>query len=52
MIHQRYPEKSWTVGEENNEWYFFDDRGFPYGPFDTEEEAQNALDDYDNDYYR
>lgn len=45
------PEKSWTTSKNISGWFYYDADGGAYGPFPTEEEAQNRLDDYEHGYY-
>jgi len=44
------PKKSWLVYKEKDGWYYYGWTGDAYGPFETEEKAQERLDDYAYDY--
>ena len=48
---ERNADKAWTVCEEEDGWYWYNDQGHPYGPHDTEEQADQCLWDYDATYY-
>jgi hypothetical protein len=48
------PDKCWGVYLEENGWYAYGWRGEPMGPYDTQDEGWNRLDDYatdPQDYY-
>jgi hypothetical protein len=47
---ERDYEKRWTVTEEKDGWYWWDDTGNPHGPYDKDF-AYVLLDDYDATYY-
>lgn len=45
-----YPEYSWTVQKIDEKFYWFNEQGIPYGPFDASQTAFDALHDYENDF--
>jgi hypothetical protein len=47
---ERYNGFEWTVQRLEDGWYYFDWQGNPYGPFETEEAADEGLDWYAMDY--
>jgi hypothetical protein len=43
----RNRDKAWEVYQYEGGWFWHDDGGIPYGPFDKESEAWDALGLYD-----
>lgn len=52
MSSTRRPDLAWTVAPCEDGWCFYDTLGQPSSDYATEELAQEALDNYADDYDR
>ena len=51
MKPERNINRAWLVFEEEDGFYWYNDQGYPYGPYDDEAGAWLGLQDYDATYY-
>jgi hypothetical protein len=51
MDPERNTDKAWAAFKEEDGYYWYNDQGYPQGPYDTMDHAWQGLDDYDATYY-